>query len=428
MRVIIVGAGPAGLVLAHALLRAGIDDFVVLERRSDVVEASGAGLGLWPHSVRVLDQLGNGLLEAAQKMAPRMEKSLRLGAKGEVILETNLFSQIEENHGHPFMLFERARLIQLLHAHLPNASTRIHTNKHVTSLSQTPSAITVSCADGTSYTGSIVLGADGVHSTIRRLLLPALRTPFTATYQCLFGTSPLPALLPPGEMTELASGPLSIQILTTPTLAVWFLYLRHPTPRPPSTSSYPDAEMHALAARYAAHAASHSGLLFRDLWDSRIRAKLVDLEEGVLRTWSAGRAALVGDAAHKMASNLALGANSAVESAVVLVNGLRALVQREGPEPGAEGVRAVLEGWQREREGRVGWCVWVSGSMLGWAGWLNWGLWFLGLFGAAGDERLVADVVLPWVARDGVVLDFVPETGGKVGRVPWTHASPELLN
>ena len=96
MRIIIVGAGPAGLVLAHALVLAGIDDFVVIERRKAVVEASGACLGLWPHSVRVFDQLGNGLLASARQMAPKMKRSVRLGKDSELLLTVDLFKQVEE--------------------------------------------------------------------------------------------------------------------------------------------------------------------------------------------------------------------------------------------------------------------------------------------------------------------------------------------
>lgn len=56
-KVIIVGAGPAGLTAAHALYRAGID-FVVLERRDRVVIDVGASLVLGPQNLRVLHQFG----------------------------------------------------------------------------------------------------------------------------------------------------------------------------------------------------------------------------------------------------------------------------------------------------------------------------------------------------------------------------------
>jgi 2-polyprenyl-6-methoxyphenol hydroxylase-like FAD-dependent oxidoreductase len=67
---VIIGGGPVGLCLAHALSLAGID-YVLLERRDKVVEESGFGLALWPHSVRILDQLG--LLEEGQKMSLTMK-------------------------------------------------------------------------------------------------------------------------------------------------------------------------------------------------------------------------------------------------------------------------------------------------------------------------------------------------------------------
>lgn len=56
-KVIIVGGGPVGLIAAHALSGAGID-FVVLERRPNVVEDVGASLVLIAHNLRVLAQLG----------------------------------------------------------------------------------------------------------------------------------------------------------------------------------------------------------------------------------------------------------------------------------------------------------------------------------------------------------------------------------
>lgn len=55
--VVIFGGGASGLALAHALLKANIS-FTVLEHRPKIVEESGAGLGIWSHNVRVLDQFG----------------------------------------------------------------------------------------------------------------------------------------------------------------------------------------------------------------------------------------------------------------------------------------------------------------------------------------------------------------------------------
>jgi len=56
-RVLIVGAGPAGLIAAHALHQAGID-FTILERRPNAIPQLGGTVGLFPQSVRILNQLG----------------------------------------------------------------------------------------------------------------------------------------------------------------------------------------------------------------------------------------------------------------------------------------------------------------------------------------------------------------------------------
>lgn len=63
-RVIIVGAGPTGLYLACALSKANID-FVVLEQYHTIVNHAGAGIIAWPHTTRLLDQLG--LLSAVER-------------------------------------------------------------------------------------------------------------------------------------------------------------------------------------------------------------------------------------------------------------------------------------------------------------------------------------------------------------------------
>jgi FAD dependent monooxygenase len=55
-RVLIIGGSVSGLTLANALDRANID-FMVLEKRPDVVFGAGAALGLLPNGLRILDQL-----------------------------------------------------------------------------------------------------------------------------------------------------------------------------------------------------------------------------------------------------------------------------------------------------------------------------------------------------------------------------------
>lgn len=86
-KVIIIGGGLSGLGLAHCLDRAGID-FLVLERNQEICIADGASLALWPHNVRILDQLG--LLEDAEKLDCRILYKQNVRSDGSVLAKNNM--------------------------------------------------------------------------------------------------------------------------------------------------------------------------------------------------------------------------------------------------------------------------------------------------------------------------------------------------
>lgn len=92
-RAIIVGGGPVGLFLGHALSRANID-YIILERRDNIVEDTGFGLALWPHGMRILDQLGM-LEEARDIYLPVTDKS-NLWPDGSEIGHNDLYRSIEQ--------------------------------------------------------------------------------------------------------------------------------------------------------------------------------------------------------------------------------------------------------------------------------------------------------------------------------------------
>jgi 2-polyprenyl-6-methoxyphenol hydroxylase-like FAD-dependent oxidoreductase len=78
-KIIVVGAGPAGLSLAHALTLAKID-FVVLERRDTVSMDSGASLVLAPTTLRVMEQFG--LLDRLLALGGELKSNKTLDVKG----------------------------------------------------------------------------------------------------------------------------------------------------------------------------------------------------------------------------------------------------------------------------------------------------------------------------------------------------------
>lgn len=68
------------------------------------------------------------------------------------------------------MLFHRAKLLEILYDRLPDRENKVQTQKEVTGIFKHETGVTVICADGTKHQGSIVLGADGVYSAVRRLM------------------------------------------------------------------------------------------------------------------------------------------------------------------------------------------------------------------------------------------------------------------
>lgn len=72
------------------------------------------------------------------------------------------------------MFLDRQKLLEILYTRLPNPGN-IHLNRRVTGVESFPGGATVTTADGTRYTGHLVLGADGVHSPVRAEIWKAAR-------------------------------------------------------------------------------------------------------------------------------------------------------------------------------------------------------------------------------------------------------------
>ena len=71
-------------------------------------------------------------------------------------------------HGYPVAFFERCYTLRMLYDQVRN-KTKVLVNKRAQSVDTSDSDfVTVTTADGSSYTGDIVVGADGIHSTIRQ--------------------------------------------------------------------------------------------------------------------------------------------------------------------------------------------------------------------------------------------------------------------
>lgn len=93
-RVLIVGAGPAGLIAAHALHQAGID-FTILERRPHATPQLGGTVGLFPQSVRILNQLA--LMQPLEALSVGAVKKTNIDVRtGMVMGSSPIFSIMKQ--------------------------------------------------------------------------------------------------------------------------------------------------------------------------------------------------------------------------------------------------------------------------------------------------------------------------------------------
>ncbi|KAJ3498607.1 hypothetical protein NLG97_g983 [Lecanicillium saksenae] len=365
MRVVIVGGGIAGLTLANALERAGID-FVILEARSLFDPQVGASIGLNAASMRIFDQLGIAT-EIMENTAPiKFSKVHR--ADGKLVMPPAVTFQIlHKRFGYQACFLDRQLVLRAL-ANGIRDKTKMLVQKEVINVQLTDSSATVRCADGSTYTGDLVVGCDGVNSkaSIRNEMWRLARdvspkwfpetdqTKMTADFNCLFGISDPVDGLAEGEVdTVFDKGRSSLVITGKGGRVYWFYHEKLDKTYFAGSNDFPrysedDATKFVLRN---AHRHVNESVTLRQLWQVCVSYSLVPLEEALFEKWSWRRIATVGDSAHKMTPNHGQAGNNAVESAAALANQLKRL-HKIGVCT-TETIESALEEWQKKRQNRI---------------------------------------------------------------------------
>ncbi|KAH7305958.1 hypothetical protein B0I35DRAFT_483705 [Stachybotrys elegans] len=336
-KVIIAGGGPVGLTAAHALSQAGID-FLLLEGHHQVMASVGSNLVLNPQGLRALSQLG--LLDALCAVSDRLLPTRRIDHNARDIGTMHIFPIIQQQFGLGSCVISRHDLLKVLYEALPaDARAKILTSKKVATVTSLADGVEVVCQDGTSYTGSIVIGADGVHSMVRKsmrqLALAAGSSelndekPYLTTYRCLWLRFPksLVPELEPGYTAEAHGVNASSQLFLGQETGVVAIYERLAQPTSERLART-ELDADAMAARWEHMALIPGGsLTMKRAYQNKIETGVVSLEEGVVQHWSwNGRIALVGDAAHKYTPSTGAGCNTGIVDIVSLANELVAAI------------------------------------------------------------------------------------------------------
>ncbi|KAG0327088.1 hypothetical protein BG000_001099 [Podila horticola] len=356
LSVTIVGGGIGGLALANMLEQANIDYFV-LEKASSV-KPLGSSLGLDASTLPVCAQLG--LLDDFNKAS----KSVRqFNFYNEAIESTGVvdFSCMTEIGGYPAMILDRPAFYDVLLKKLPKH--KLLYGKRVLSIEQDTTSATVKCADGSTYTSSIVIGADGAHSIVRESMYKDLAAkgklsasdaePLSFDQHCLVGvTKPLDSSV----HEILKREQCDFEIVIPKTDPFYSIYMDLPGNRvswavihnvPRSTAKTgearltewgPDASMEMVD--FVRHQPSpFNGLLLGDIIDQTPKELIskVMLEEKCFESWYNGPC-------HKVVPSAGLGANLAILDGVHLCNLLI-----DAPQDSQEIIDQIFEDYYAKR-------------------------------------------------------------------------------
>jgi 2-polyprenyl-6-methoxyphenol hydroxylase-like FAD-dependent oxidoreductase len=325
-RILVVGAGLAGLALARALGRAGFAPELI--EREAGWEAAGTGMYLPANGVRALGALG--LEEAVAARAAPITHQRLLDHNGRLLAEIDLGGLWGDVGA--CLALPRADLHTVL-----RDGVAVRMGRTITSLEHLDGPVRVTFDDGRQDSYDLVVGADGLRSTVRRLAVDPHPPVPVGQHSWRFVTTC------PSEVTawSVLLGPRS-SFLTVP-VGGGLVYCYADVlagPHGPTPGGDPAALLHE---RFAGFAAPVPQLL--DQLPPPARIHVAPIEQVAAERWGRGAVVLVGDAAHGMSPNMAQGAALAFEDALVLA-------ERLGQ---AASVTEAVAGFVARRHPRAGW-------------------------------------------------------------------------
>lgn len=327
--VLVVGAGPGGLCAAVALHRRGIPVRVL--ERAEQLRTAGAGLTIQINAMRMLASVG--LDQAVARAGAVLTAAAITRADGTVLQSMDL-ADAAARYGQPAIALHRKALSEVLAAALPTDA--IELSAGVDAVEQDENGASVRLTDGRTLHGRAVIGADGIHSAVRRAVFGEVALRY-AGYTCWRGIAPVAADLPRGHVLEHWGAGARFGIVPIGGEQTYWFATANARPNGRDGDD-PKAEM---LERYAEFSAAVQDVLKATPSSAIMRHDIVDLPP--LAHWVEGRVALLGDAAHAMTPNLGQGACQAIEDAVVL----GACLSR------TDDVPAALHAYERERRPRA---------------------------------------------------------------------------
>lgn len=357
--VAIIGAGLSGLTLALALHQQNIP-CTIYESREASLDIGGA-IMLSPNALKILDALG--VYKNISPLGYHFEKLYFRSEDDKPVDDFDFGSH--GKHGYKALRVYRYELINVLVSMVREAGIPIEYQRkfdHVVSESST--RVTWAFTDGSKASAKLLVGADGIHSLVRKHLYPDLTPKFTN----MVGVT---AAVPRAQLQEEPNYPLPVTIMNpkhgafviAPQLADGSEVLIGKQKR--LQNEYDRAGWDELMNNKAwcvdflregsadfppivANAVSNIPLKGINLWPFYLVPKL--------DTWAKGRVVILGDAAHAIPPTAGQGVNQAFEDVYTFAGIVAKVQQKKQSEDDTEDaawITKALKNWQLGRQARV---------------------------------------------------------------------------
>jgi 2-polyprenyl-6-methoxyphenol hydroxylase-like FAD-dependent oxidoreductase len=319
---IVVGGGIGGLSLARELLRAGLP-VVVLERATKLTTV-GAGIIMNPNAMGVLE--ANGLASCVRSRSSAYQTRDTFDQRGRRLATRDYRPLYAEGRLAIGALCHRAHLHECLYDGLPAGT--VHLDTRIVTLEARADGVSVATESGEVLTADVLIGADGIRSTVRTRFFGPNEPTYLGYRSHRFVVPNRDGL---EDFTEFLGHGKRVGLVP---IGGGQLYVWTTFNSPRESRAWALESVEALQA------------LFGEFTDSRVRRAFgglesiagvvcTDIEEVHQAAWARGRVALLGDAAHALTPNMGQGAGMAMEDAAILANELSRAARGETDAPAA---------------------------------------------------------------------------------------------
>jgi 2-polyprenyl-6-methoxyphenol hydroxylase-like FAD-dependent oxidoreductase len=311
---IIIGGGIAGPVTALALQKAGITA-TVYEAYEQAAATPGGSLAIAPNGIAALRVVGaDEIVTAIATPSDRMEMSVdNAHVPMPTVRDIGPYQCVSRNHLH-----------RALHDEVERRNIPMAYGKRLVDVKETPESVTAVFADGTTATADVLIGADGVRSTVRGLIDPANPGPDYTGLVGVEGIARHAVDAPMGTMT-FAFGKRAYYIYwPEPGGGTrWGANLPYLQPMTITEARAMPAEEWLRILRDAYGDDTPGGDLVRTTDPSSLHVSGSMHIMPPIPTWHRGRTVIIGDAAHAPSNSSGQGASLSIESGIQLARCLR---------------------------------------------------------------------------------------------------------